>query len=133
MYDKKEYAVHIRALKQAFNHGLIFKKVHWVFKFNQEAWLKSYIEMNTKLRTEAKNNFEKDFLKLMNNSIFGKTREVVRKQRGIKLIITDKTRNQLVSEPNYHRTKLFLEDLLAREMKKLKVKRNKAVYLGLSI
>ena len=133
MYDKKEYVVHIRALKQAFNHGLIFKKVHWVFKFNQEAWLKSYIEMNTKLRTEAKNNFEKDFLKLMNNSIFGKTREVVRKQRGIKLIITDKTRNQLVSEPNYHRTKLFLEDLLAREMKKLKVKRNKAVYLGLSI
>ena len=89
--------------------------------------------MNAKLRTEAKNNFEKDFLKLMNNSIFGKTREVVRKQRGIKLIITDKTRNQLVSEPNYHRTKLFLEDLLAREMKKLKVKRNKAVYLGLSI
>ena len=133
MYDKKEYVVHIRALKQAFNHGLIFKKVQWVFKFNQEVWLKSYIEMNTKLRTEAKNNFEKDFLKLMNNSIFGKTREVVRKQRGIKLIITDKTRNQLVSEPNYHRTKLFLEDLLAREMKKLKVKRNKAVYLGLSI
>ena len=133
MYDKKEYVVHIRALKQAFNHGLTFKKVHRVFKFNQEAWLKSYIEMNTKLRTEAKNNFEKDFLKLMSNSIFGKTRQVVRKQRGIKLIITDKTRNQLVSEPNYHRTKLFLEDLLAREMKKLKVKRNKAVYLGLSI
>ena len=128
-----QFVCMIRALKQAFNHGLIFKKVHWVFKFNQEAWLKSYIEMNTKLRTEAKNNFEKDFLKLMNNSIFGKTREVVRKQRGIKLIITDKTRNQLVSEPNYHRTKLFLEDLLARGMKKLKVKRNKVVYLGLSI
>ena len=89
--------------------------------------------MNTKLRTEAKNDFEKDFSKLMNNSIFGKTRGVARKQRGIKLIITDKTRNQLVLEPNYHRTKLFLEDLLAREMKKLKVKRNKAVYLGLSI
>ena len=133
MYDKKEYVVHIRALKQALNHGLILKKVHRVIQFNQEAWLKPYIEMNTKLRTEAKNDFEKDFFKLMNNSIFGKTREVVRKQRGIKLIITDKTRNQLVSEPNYHRTKLFLEDLLAREMKKLKVKRNKAVYLGLSI
>ena len=89
MYDKKENVVNIRALKQAFYHGLTFKKVHRVFRFNQEAWLKSYIDMNTKLRTEAKNDFEKDFFKLMNNSIFGKTREVVRKHRGIKLITTD--------------------------------------------
>ena len=72
---QKEYVVHIRAPKQALNHGLIFKKVHRVIQFNQEAWLKPYIEKNTKLRTKAKHDFEKDFFKLMNNSIFGKTVE----------------------------------------------------------
>ena len=60
---KKEYVVHVRALKQALNHGVIFKKVHRVIRFNQEAWLKPYVEMNTKLRTEAKNDFERDFFK----------------------------------------------------------------------
>ena len=133
LYDKKEYAAHIRALKQALNHGLILKKVHRVIQFNQEAWLKPYIEMNTKLRTEAKNDFDKDFLKIMNNSVFGKTMENVRKHRDIKLVTTDKRRNQLVSEPNYHATKWFSEDLLGIEMEKIKVKFNKPVYLGLSI
>ena len=133
LYDKKEYVVHIRALKQVLNHGLIFKKVQRVIEFNQEAWLKPYIEMNTKLRTEAKNDFDKDFLKIMNNSVFGKTMENVRKHRDIKLVTTDKRRNQLVSEPNYHATKWFSEDLLGIEMEKIKVKFNKPVYLGLSI
>ena len=89
--------------------------------------------MDTKLRTEAKNDFEKDFFKLMNNSVFGKTMENVRKHRDIKLVTTDKRRNQLVSEPNYHATKWFSEDLLGIEMEKIKVKFNKPVYLGLSI
>ena len=102
MQDKENYVVHIRALKQALNHGLILKKVHRVIKFNQRAWLKSYIDMNTKYRKEAKNEFEKDFFKLMNNSVFGKTMENVRKHRDIKLVTTDKRRNQLVSESNYH-------------------------------
>ena len=92
------------------NHRLIFKKVHRVIQFNQEAWLKPYIEMNTKLRTEAKNDFDKDFLKIMNNSVFGKTMENVRKHRDIKLVTTDKRRNQLVSERNYHTPKCFSED-----------------------
>ena len=130
LYDKKEYVVHIRALKQALNHGLILKKVHRVIQFNQEAWLKPYIEMNTKLRTEAKNDFDKDFLKIMNNSVFGKTMENVRKHRDIKLVATDKRRIRLVSEPNYHTTKWFSKDLLAIEMKKIKVKMNKSVFLG---
>ena len=69
MYDKKEYVVHIKALKQPLNHGLILKKVYRVIQFNKEAWLKPYIEMDTKLRTEAKNVFEKDFFKLMNNCV----------------------------------------------------------------
>ena len=89
--------------------------------------------MNTKLRKEAKNEFEKDFFKLMNNSVFGKTMENVRNHRDIKLVMTDKKRNKLVSEPNYHTTKLFSENLLATEMKKTKVKMNKPVYLGMSI
>ena len=72
--------------------------------------------MNTKLRTEAKNKFEKDFFKLMNNSVFGKIMENVRKHRDIKLVTTNKRRNKLVSEPNYHTTKYFSETLLAIEM-----------------
>ena len=89
--------------------------------------------MNTKLRKEAKNDFEKDFLKLMNNSVFGKTMENVRKHRDIKLTTTDEKRNKLVSEPNYHTTKRFSENLLAIERKKAKVKMNEPVYLGISI
>ena len=89
--------------------------------------------MNTKLRTEAKNDFEKDFFKLMNNAVFRKTMENVRKHRDIKLVTTDKRRNQLASEPNYHTTKYFSENLMAIEMKKTKVKMNKPIYLGMSI
>ena len=89
--------------------------------------------MNTKLRKEAKSNFEKDFFKLMNSSVFGKTMENVRKHRDIKLVTTDEKRNKLVSEPNYHITKSFAENLLATEMKKTKVKMNKPIYLGMSI
>ena len=108
--------MHIRALKQALNHGLILKKVHRVIQFNQKAWLKSYINMNTKLRTEAKNDFEKGFFKLMNNAVFGKTMENVRKHGDIKSVTTDKRRSQLLSEHNYHRTKHFSDNLTAIEM-----------------
>ena len=86
--------------------------------------------MNTKLRKEAKNEFEKDFFKLMNNSVFGKTMENVRKH---KLVTTEEKRIKLVSEPNYHTTKHFSKDLLAIEMIKAKVKMNTAAYLGVSI
>ena len=104
LYDKNNYVVHIRSLKQALDQGLIIQ-------FNEEAWLKEYIDMNTELRKQAKNDFEKDFFKLMNNSVFKKTMENVRKHRDIKLVTTDKRRNQLVPEPNYHTTKWFSENL----------------------
>ena len=133
LYDKKSYVVHIRSLKQALNHGLILRKVHRVIQFNQELWLIPYIDMNTELRKQAKNDFAKYFFKLMNNAVFGKRMENVRKHRAMKLVTTDKKRNQLLSEPNYHTTKWFSENLLAIEMKKTKVKMNKQVYLGLSI
>ena len=89
--------------------------------------------MNTELRKQAKNDFEKDFFKLINNTVFGKTMENVWKHIDIKFVTTNKRRNQLVSEPNYHTTKYFSEDLLAIEMKKIKVKMNKPVYLGMFI
>ena len=89
--------------------------------------------MNTKLRTEARNYFEKYLFKLTNNSVFGKTMENVRKHRYIKLLTNDERRNQLVSEPNYHITKWFSEGLQAIEMKKMKVKMNKPIYFGLPI
>ena len=120
LYDKKSYVVHIRSLKQTLNHCVILKKVHRVIQFYQEAWLKPYIDMNTELRKKAKNYFEKDFFKLINNSVFRRAMENVMKHRDIKLVTTDKRRNRLVSEPNYHRTKWFPENLLAIEMKQTK-------------
>ena len=98
-------------MKQALDHELILTKVHRVMQFNQDAWLKDYIDMNTELRKQAKNDFEKDFFKLLNNSVFGKTMENVRKHRDIKLVTTDKRRNYLVSEPNYHK-KIFFRKII---------------------
>ena len=133
LHHKKKYVVHISILKQALDHGLKLKKVHRVIEFNQEAWLKKYIDMNTELRKKASNDFEKDFFKLMNNAVFGKTMKNVRKHRDIKLVKTDHKRNKLVSEPNYDTMKLIAENLSIIEMKKVKVKMNKPIYLGLSI
>ena len=86
--------------------------------------------MNTELRKKTKNDFEKVSYKLMNNAVFDKTMEIVRKHRDIKIVTTDKKRSKLVSNPNYHTTKWFSESFLAIEMKKIKVKMNKPIYLG---
>ena len=114
---------------KSLNHGLILRKVHRVIRFNQKAWLKPYIDINTKLRQKAKNNLEKD---LMYNAVFGKIMENVRKHRNIKLVTTKRRRNYLVSEPNYH-TNFFTENLLAIELRKTQILINKPVYLGLSV
>ena len=98
--EDKKTVIHIRALKQTLNHGLILKIVHKVIQFNQEAWLKPYIDMITNLRKEAKSKFETDFYKLMSNSVFEKKNGNVRKHRDIKLVTTEEKIIKLTSEPN---------------------------------
>ena len=104
-----------------------------VIKFNQKAWLKSYINMNVELRKKSKNDFEKNFLKLMNNSVLGKTRGSMMKHRNMKLGATYRRWNHLVLEPNYFTTKWFSKNWLAIKRNEPDVKMNKQVYLGLSI
>ena len=118
LHDKTGWDIHIGNLKQALSQELVLKKVHRVIKFNQNAWLQPFIDMNTDLRKKEKNDFEQDLFKLMNNAVFGKAMKNVRKYRDIKNVATKKRRNDLVSEPNYHTTKFFTEHLLAKETKK---------------
>ena len=132
-YDKTNYVVHILALQQALKHGLILKKMHKVISFNQSAWLRPYIDMNTELRTNASNGFEKDYYKLKNNSVYGKTKENIRKNRHIYLDSNNKKYGKLVSEPNYYSAKYISKKLLVTEMKKRKIYMNKPVYLGQAI
>ena len=96
--DKKGYVVHIKALDQALKHGLKTNKVHRIIEFRQSKWMKAYIMLNTRLRKgkmlrlekDAKNEFEKDFFKLISKSVFGKTMENIRNQKNIKLVTSDK-------------------------------------------
>ena len=131
--DKKEYVVHISALKQALNHGLKLKNVHEVIRFVQRSWMKPCIEKNTKLRMESKNEFEKNFYKLMNNSVYRKTMENIRKHRDIKLVTNNTKRKKLASEPNYHTCKHFSENLIAIERRKRKIHMRKPVYIGQAV
>ena len=133
LLNKNKYIIYITSLKQALNHGLKLRKVHRIIEFNQKASLKPYIDMNTELRKLAKDDFEKDLFKLMNNAISGKTMENIRKHRNIKLVTTDKKRNKLVSEQTYYTMNYISEDLSIIKMNKTKVQMNKPIYLGLSI
>ena len=131
--DKKNYVVHIKALNQALKHGLILEKVHRVIEFNQSALLKPYIDFNTQLRTQTENYFEKDFFKLMNNSVFGKTMENIRKHKDIRLITSREPYLKTVMKPNFKSSICFSENLMSCEMGKTKVTLNKSVYLGQAI
>ena len=96
----------------------------------ESPWLKKYIDLNTGLRAKATNNFEKDFFKLMNNSVFGKTMENIRNRVDIKLVTNEKAAKKLISKPNFYHRTIFTENLIVVHMKKTKVYYNKPIYLG---
>ena len=130
---KNNYVVHYKTLMQYLNLGMELKKIHRGIKFIECDFLKPYIDMNTNLRTKAKNNFEKDFFKLMNNSVFGKTMENIRNRVNIKLVDTGEQFKKLTAKPNYESRKIFNENLVSVHMKKTSLTMNKPVYLGMSI
>ena len=127
LQSKEKYVVHIATLKQALLHGLELKKLHRVISFNQEAWLKPYIDKNTELTKNAKNGFEKNFFKIMNNAVFGKTMENVRYRRVVKLVTKEEKRKKLVCETNYNSCKQFSNTLMATEMRKTEVLMDKPI------
>ena len=133
LHDKKKYVIHVKALKQALDHGLVLEKIHRVIQFKQSVWMKKYMDFNTRLRMVAKNDFEKGFYKLMNNSVFGKTMENIRKHRDIKLVNNKEDYLKQVMKPNFKGGVLMGADLMSCEMGKVKVKMNKLVYLGQAI
>ena len=131
--NKKKYVIHYENLKQCLNLGLKLTRIRRGIKFNESQWLKKYIALNTDLRTKAKNEFEKDFFKLMNNSVFGKTMENIRNRVNIKLVTDKKNAEKLAAKPNFKHCNIFDEDLIAIHMKKTSLTMNKPVYLGMNI
>ena len=132
--DKTKYIIHYKNLIQCLKAGMKLKKIHRGIKFNESEWMKPYIEMNTNLRTKAKNNFEKDFFKLMNNSVFGKTMENIRNRVNVKLVNTQERLRKLVAKPNLKSPpKIFSENLVSVHLKKTSLTMNKPVYLGMCI
>ena len=127
--DKKNYVIHTQALNQVLQHELRLDRIHQVVEFDQSPWLKTYIDFNTQLRMAATNDFEKDFFKLMNNSVFGKTMENIRKHRNIGLVTTEEKYLHTVMKPNFKSGGLLGENLMGCEMGKVKVVMNKPVYL----
>ena len=120
-------------MKQYLKEGMILKKVHRGIKFKQSPWMEPYIRKNTNLRKKAKNAFEKDFFKLMNNSPFGKTIENIRKRQNVHILDNRKKADKLTSKPNFERLTIFDENLVAVHMKKTEVYFDKPIYVGQAI
>ena len=133
LYDKEKYVLHYRNLQLYLSLGLKVKKIHRVLEFDQSSWLKEYIDFNTEMRKNAKNSFEKDFFKLMNNSVFGKTMENVRKRTNIELVTDEKRLNKLSAKPTYVSSKIFNENLVAVHTKKERLLLDKPSYVGMCI
>ena len=133
LWDKKKYILHYENLKQYLSLGLELTHIHRGIKFKESRWLEKYIALNTDLRTGAKNEFEKDFFNLMNNSVFGKTMENIRNRVDIKLVNNKKQAEKLSAKPNFNHCNIFNADLVAIHIKKTKLVFNKTVYLGICI
>lgn len=133
LYDKKKYVIHYSTLKKYISLGLKLEKIHKVLEFDQSNWLKSYIDFNTNLRALAKNEFEKDYYKLMNNSVFGKTMENKRNHVDIRLVSNSQKLEKLISKPNFDKRTIFTENLVAVHMKKTSIMLDKPTYVGMTI
>ena len=133
LHDKIHYIVHYRNLKLYLNLGLEVSKIHSALKFRQSFWLRDYISLNTERRKQAKNAFEKDFFKLMNNSIFGKTMENVRNRVDFELVHTEKRLEKLTAKPRFHRVRHFNKDLVGVQCLRSVIKLNKPIYIGFCI
>uniref|UniRef100_A0A1B6JA38 DNA-directed DNA polymerase n=3 Tax=Homalodisca liturata TaxID=320908 RepID=A0A1B6JA38_9HEMI len=133
LYSKEKYVVHYKNLKLYLSLGMKLKHVHRVLSFSQSNWLQPYINLNTMERTKAKNDFEKDFFKLMNNSVFGKTMENMRNRVDIRLGTKSKLVERWVSKPNFKSRTIFTENLVAVHFSKKKLLLNKPIYVGMSI
>ena len=131
--DKKNYVTHYKNLIQDLKLGMKLKRIHKGIKFIESEWMKPYIDMNTELRTNAKNNFEKDHYKLMNNAVFGKTMENIRNRVNVKLVNNEEKARKLIAKPNYKSCKIFSENLISVHMKKTSLVMNKPIYLGACI
>ena len=131
--DKEGYVLHYRNLQLYLDLGLKIKKVHRVLKFDQSPWLKQYINFNTEKRKHAKNSFEKDFFKLMNNSVFGKTVENLRKRVDVRLVTNEKKLDKLTSKPTYVSSKIFNKNLMAVHKIKETLTLNRPAYVGMCI
>ena len=131
--DKEKYILHYRNLQLYLSLGLKLKKIHRVLEFDQSPWLKQYIDFNTQKRTHAKNSFEKDFFKLMNNSVFGKTMENIRKRVDVRLVTSKEKLSKLASKPTYVSSKIFNENLVAVHKIKETLTMNRPAYIGMCI
>ena len=130
LIDKEKYVLHYRNLKLYTDLGLKVTKVHRVLEFDQSPWLKQYIDFNTEKRKNAKNTFEKDFFKLMNNSVFGKTMENFRKRQDVRLVTSQYKLSKLSSKPTFVSSKIFNKDLVAVHKIKETLVLNKPAYVG---
>ena len=131
--NKKNYVIHYRNLQLYLDLGLKIKKVHRVLEFNQSPWMKKYIDFNTEKRKHAKNSFEKDFFKLMNNSVFGKTMENLRKRVDVKLVTNNRDLKNLTSKPTFVNSKIFNKNLVAVHKIKEPLTLDKPAYVGMCI
>ena len=129
LHHKSKYVIHHRNLKLYLSLGMRITKVHRCIQFNQAPWMKSYIDFNTARRKEARNAFEKDFFKLMNNSVFGKTIENIRKRVDVKLVNEERKRTKLTSQPTFKKMTIFTEDFAGIEMSKKVITLKKPICL----
>jgi len=133
LMNKKNYVVHGRVLEFLLKNGMQLVKIHRIIEFEQSPWMAPYIQLNTDLRAAATNDADKDFHKLMNNSVYGKTCENLRKRSDIRLVADAHEAEKLIEKPHCLDVRIFDQNLIGVELKKVKVLVNKPSYVGFAV